>query len=195
MINDLKNKLIIVLLIIIFLGAFFGGLWVGHKTRPPSQVLVDTVYVYDTVVYTIPIEVPYYIVKTDTIIFKDTIEIPADVDTALILKNYYAEHYYNRTWEDSLIRIDQIDMVTENRIYAQKLDYKFLKPQTTIINNSYTNYYRYLSTGAFLALSGTEYIFGPKILYIDKSVSTGLEIGLNEKFVGISIGKTFKIGK
>lgn len=88
--NNLKNILIVIgVIIILLLGTFIGGYQYAKKvytTNPATYTNVivqrDTTWVRDS----IPYPKPVYI--------NDTIEIPANVDTAAIIKEYYKEKYY-----------------------------------------------------------------------------------------------------
>jgi hypothetical protein len=87
----------------------------------------DTAYVYDTTLKEIP--VPYPLPK-DT----EYVEIPANVDTSEILKDYFARLYYNQTISDSNLVAIIEDSVTQNRIIHRTFKYQWLQPQTVIIN-------------------------------------------------------------
>ncbi len=80
---------------------------------------------YDTVPK--EIKVPYA-VKGDSV----KVEVPADVDTALILQKYFNQYYYSQTIADSNIRATIKDSVTKNRISYRKFTYQLLKPTQLI---------------------------------------------------------------
>lgn len=140
-----NTNLVLLLLLLALLGACYLGYTLYPKIHKAPELVADTVLITDTVVHYIPDTVPYYIVRRDTIIYRDT--IPTIVDTAEILADYYAFHLYERTWQDSLIWATVRDGITENSIYDETFTYKILRPQT-VINNSYTSYSRYITVGA-----------------------------------------------
>jgi len=107
----------------------------NHSKCP--EITTNTVIIHDTIIYQIADTIPFYIQKTDTIIYTETIIQP--VDTAEILKNYFALHVYNRHWEDSLLSVNLRDTVTQNRFMGNDFNYRILRPQTiinTIVDNS-----------------------------------------------------------
>lgn len=139
--------LIAVSVSIVLLLTMLGG-WSLHKNLRPCPVIThDTTYVWDTVVHHITDLVPYYIVRTDTII--QTIEIPADVDTAAILRSFFSKYVYERKWEDTLIYVHLWDTITQNKSIGNEFTYKFKKPQTIVINNvdNSITYHSYVSVG------------------------------------------------
>jgi hypothetical protein len=147
---------LIAVAIVLLLG-ILGG-WRLHKTLRPCPVITqDTITLVDTVVHTIEIRVPYYIIHTDTIIWE--VEIPAQVDTAFILKDYFAKHVYTREWKDSLLYAVQVDTVSQNKISPQSFSYKILRPQTIITNtiDNTTTYNSYLTVGFTMLLNDPKY--------------------------------------
>lgn len=123
------------LMFMLVLGIFTG--WMGHKTTHICQTSqTDTVYVYDTVIRTIPktmfkfryLSVPELIL--DTVILKET----TPVDTATILKDYFAKVEFLRTFEDSNLKLTLTDTVTQNKIIGGGMQYQLLQPQTVVVN-------------------------------------------------------------
>jgi hypothetical protein len=136
-----KKLLIEVAIIIIFLFAvFIGGCRYGRTRVKCPEVTTDTILKYDTITYTIH-DVVTHVVR-DTIYYPDT--IPADVDTAAILKDYFAIYSYDWSKPDSIIDFNLKTTITENRPVKYDFSYKLLRPQTivnnvTTINNPYYN--------------------------------------------------------
>jgi len=137
-----------------------GGCQYHKKVFLGPEVQRDTIVLYDTVTHFIRDTVPYYIVKRDTVIVNH--HIPAIVDTAAILVDYFAIHYYTRTWQDSTVQITSEDAISENRFIDNRFTYKILRAQTVINNsvNEYT-YNRYLYGGLSVPLND------PKSMSID----------------------------
>ena len=145
--NVIYKILIGVAITLVILGlTWCNGYNTYHKKNPCPTVTQNTVYVHDTIHHNIPNDIYHYVYRTDTIIRVDS--FPRHVDTAFILRDYYAKHFYTRTWTDSLLSVELKDMVTENKPYPQKFTYEILRPQTvnvTKVDNSVVhNRYVYL---------------------------------------------------
>ena len=185
----MKDTLKYALLVIITVALMFTGGWVGYKMYPASHpciVTSDTVYVYDTIEHTILDTVPYYVVELDTIVYRDTVF--KDVDTANILKDYYALHYYTRTWEDSLLTVTLRDEISENKPMSNIFVYKILRPQVIVENvvNNYS-YTRYLLAG--FGMSVTEQMFPDvNVMYVSRSWYGGAEYNIRDKSFALKGG-------
>lgn len=150
--NWLKKNLAFILgglAIFIMVACFVSGCQY-HKHQnpcPEPTIVTNTVLIHDTIIHEIVDTFPFYIIKNDTIIYIE--EIPAVVDTAKILADYFALHVYSRSWTDSLLTVDLRDTVTQNRFLQNEFKYKILRPQAVInttVDNS-VNYYNYLYAG------------------------------------------------
>lgn len=100
---------------------------------PPPEVKVDTVTVVKEKNVEIPVKVyvPKEVIKTET----KYVEVPAKVDTAIILKDYFARHYYRDSARiDTLGYVIIEDEITENRIASRKTfgHYTIKIPERTI---------------------------------------------------------------
>lgn len=148
MITNIKNYLIGAgILITLLLFAFIGGCQRGKRIKVCPDIITNVVHVTDTIIHTIIDTFPYYISHTDTIIYTDTIIQP--VDTAAILRDYFALHIYSRNWTDSLLTVNLRDTVTQNSFLGNQFNYKILRPQTiinTVVDNS-IHYNKYLYAG------------------------------------------------
>jgi hypothetical protein len=173
-------------LVILACGIFIGRQWMKSSMDPMPVNTVDTVEIRDTILHEIPVN--HYFVDIDTVFFTDSILIPANIDTALILRDYYTTFKYERSWEDSLIKINFDDFISRNRITnSTPLKYELLKPQT-IITNNITNYTNYISIGANtdfnlnffnLDLTYTTSKFNYKLLYYPHQKAFGVGISYN----------------
>lgn len=156
--QKVKTYIIIVGLFLCVLAGFW--LW-GYATYPKKHKPVitnNTIIIHDTTKRIIVDRIPYYVVKTDTIIQTKTVF--TKVDTAKILQDYYAIHYYTRTWQDSLLRVTLEDAITENQSIDNKFTYEILRP-TQIANNiaeNLTHYNRYLNFGIDVPIKNINYI-------------------------------------
>jgi len=165
---------------------FLSGLYLGSR-RPTPINTVDTLYVYDTVWHTVYNTDTIYKEKLDTIIFTDSIPVlPTKEDTLRILSRYFAKFVYTGTIADSSVNIVIKDTISQNTIVGRSVSYKLLKPQTIINEITYEPFQRSVAIGGFGAIYDTKAIVGVSGLYQGESSSTGLQIGLNEKFFGIS---------
>lgn len=154
----LLNKVIIAIILTLFAASFIGGCQYGKARKKCPQITRDTILVYDTVSHYIVDSFPYYVLHTDTIIYRDTVF--KDVDTAVILKDYFALHVYSREWKDDSIQINLRDTVTQNRFLHNYITYKFKVPFTTIINtvDSTKTFNRYWYIGADIPISNPNYV-------------------------------------
>jgi hypothetical protein len=103
------------------------------------------------------------------------------VDTAEILKDYYAEHHYTRLWQDTLIAITKRDVIAKNDFLSSDLTYKLLKPMT-VINNTVTNNYfsRYIIFGADIPFKQVEHMnINIDVMYVTNRYYFG--IGYNSE--------------
>ena len=126
------NYIVVGFVLLGLLGVFYFGYTLYPKFNKCPQITSDTVYVKDTVWYYIPDTIPYYIVKHDTVFYPDS--IPMIVDTMAILKDYYAMHEQEREWKDSLLVVNLIDRISQNKTIDNVFTYKILRPQTVIHN-------------------------------------------------------------
>lgn len=104
-----------------------------------GNVIADTIYRTDTIKGdSIPVPYPIVqIVKEDSIVYK---EIPAQIDSAEVARQYYAERYYKRypIVDDSNVFVSFDALVSENRLrwvvpYVQIKRPRVINHYTTII--------------------------------------------------------------
>lgn len=182
------------------------GLWLGYTTyprwHPPPEIRSDTIYKVDTIPREIPNYPPHYIVIRDSIKVKDqhwmdSVLIAYKVDTAAILADYYAEHFYQRNWEDTLLAVHMTDVIAENRPIRSSFSYQILRPQQ-VINNSVVNttYTKYLYVGLGTTFGMAQYV-SLKLTLACPNYYFGLGYSPQEKFtkgyfdvnVGLSLWK------
>jgi hypothetical protein len=154
---------------VLMLLSFVGGCSYHKKTFQCPTITHDTITIRDTVTHTIPSYYPYYIQGKNTVIH-DT--IPQNIDTVVILHDYYNRHVYNRKWENDTLDVHLTDTISRNTPIGSLFSYK-IKVSFTTINNSIDNsihYTKYLYAGAtydikIKSLSFNAYFATPKILY------------------------------
>ena len=187
-----SNAWIVAVVILILTAAIFYFGYVMRGVWSPAPVPIhDTIYKVDTIEHHITSHYPYYIIKTDTVILRDT--IPAIVDTAAVLQLYYAFHTYTRAWEDSLLSVSLIDVVSENKVFDSDFSYQILRPQE-IINNTTINY----SYSKYLYIGGNIIIPDAKwsslaVFFASKQLLIGGGYIPYQK--GVSVTGAIRIGK
>ena len=180
---NIGKTIVSITFILLLIGCFIGGFYLNKKLNPCPIPETDTLFIYDTVYHNILY--PIYIVN-DTTIY-DT--VPLNVDTALILKNYFAKYVYSRSWSNDTIDIILKDTVTQNKFDGELLSYKIKTPFTSVVNEYNTYYNKYVSLGIDIPLNRLEmvefeglyttnkYYFG--IGYTPKYNSVSLKGGIN----------------
>ena len=180
MTSGTKNWIIAGMALIILTGIFFLGYSRFPVWNPQPAGSDSIVYVYDTFDHHIIDTFPFYIIKKDSIKYRDPVWMDSviqasKIDTTEInkfLRDYFAEHFYNRKWNDTLISINMGDIVTENQIVKSDITYKLLKPISIIDNTSTViNYSKYIYLGGSITIPNAEYsslgVYGafPKSLF------------------------------
>ena len=192
----MKNTLISIAIIILLAASFFGGWKAYQKFRPCPVIESDTVYVYDTVTRTIRDTIPWYIFRKDTVIVNHN--IPAIVDTAAILCDYYSIHYYTRDWydinqSDTLIHIRLEDVISENMPMDNNFSYRYYRPQV-VINNLVNNvsYSNYLYAGISVPLNDYKFAAGNVYFASDRLL---LGVGYIPYYKSLSLTGGVKIAR
>jgi hypothetical protein len=153
----IKQVIALGVLVLLIL-SFIGGCATHRKLFKCPKMTIDTIMVIDSFPKIIRDSFPYYTSKQDTVFYWDTVFY--DVDTAAILRDYFALHIYNRQWKDSLIRVNLSDTITQNRPIGNFFEYRILRPQT-IINNSVDNtitYNWYWTAGIDFPIKNIDYL-------------------------------------
>jgi hypothetical protein len=172
--------------LLVLLLMFGWGFRSGKRSVKPLVAQSDTVIVHDTTLRTIL--KPDYHLRLDTILHTDT--VPADVDTATILKDYFARFVYERRWLDKEVDITLSDTISQNKPLSEQISYRILRPQTIIYKTStyqkVSN--RYVYAGIFIntanaSLDGIEAIMAsPKwyggVGYMPMSKGVNLRVGV-----------------
>jgi hypothetical protein len=145
--NKVIKYLILVVSVLLLSGAFIGGCQWHKKYRSCPEIVTHTVILHDTILHRIVDSFPYYIVRRDSIVYRDTVF--KDVDTNAILEDYFALHYYSRTWEDSLLSAKSEDAISQNGFVDNKFTYRILRPQSITYNqiDNSVHYNKYLLLG------------------------------------------------
>jgi len=123
--------------------------------------------------------------KPGEVIYRDVpvyVEVPADVDTAAILKNYFAINIYKDTLnlKDSLGYIAILDSITQNGILSRQYDARLNKIQTnTFLKELNTQFYLGGSLG--MQLPDNLLIGGNALLKTKQDKVYGLGFGINSQ--------------
>lgn len=193
-----KDYIVIGLAAIALLAVWYLGYSMYPKLNESPSNAPDTLFIHDTVTHVIPDSIPYYIVKVDSVKIRDqkwmdSVILANKVDTAEILKDYYATHYYSRSWEDSLVTIKLSDEVSQNTFGKASLSYKFLKPQVIIRSDTTRyNYSKYLYLGLDVPIKDVRYT-NIDLIYAFKKGYTG--VGYNPMLNSVSIKGGFTLWK
>ena len=147
-----SGAILIALILIFWLGWHFGK----GRVRCP-EITNDTIVVHDTswhVIY----DTTFISSKPDTIYNTDTVY--KDVDTAVILKDYFLKKGYEWQKKDSNIVVNGYSIVKENRLISTDIKYKWLKPTTTTITNvdNSIHYNKYIYGGLGIPFKNFNYI-------------------------------------
>jgi hypothetical protein len=189
-----SNSWVVAIVVLLLFAAIFYFGYVMHGVWTEPDVVIDTITEYDTIEHHIISQVPYYIVKVDTILKSDTIIIHDTIQTidatAAIIQAYFSVYNYKRVWEDSLLKVTLSDVVSQNKILDSDFSYKIMKPQT-IINNT-------ISYSRYLYLGGTVNIPEAKgsslgVFFASKRMLIGSGYIPYQK--GVSLTGSFTIGK
>lgn len=209
----LKKTLVAISIVALLSIGFFTGFSVYPKLKPCPTIVTDTIVVYDSswhmisdsiglVIKDLKKEVEYWKNHRDTIKLPgEVIEIPADIDTAAILKDYYSVYKYGWEKSDSLINIVDSVIVTQNVPVYHSIRYKINKPFLTIINklDNSISYNRYLQVGSSIPLYNyRSKEFDPsyfkdmsfKVNYVFPKGFVGAEINHSMDYLSLCIGTT-----
>lgn len=189
----MKTILSAVIAAVLLALSFMGGCQYHLKTNPLAEASHDTTWIYDTMPHQMPTVPPGYIIKHDSIKYRDqkwmdSVLLASKIDTAAILANYFMLNYYTREWEDSLLYAKSEDVITENKFVDNVFTYKIKRPQTVInnvVNN--TNYSSYLYTGFSLLTSDYKYS-SFNVYFANKNILAGFGYIPYSKGVNVTLG-------
>ena len=193
--RNLQTLLIVVLAVFLFLQRSC-----SFTPKVEPEIITEIVTKFDTVKVTKKEYVPKYITKT--IVEIDSFQLP--IDTAFILRDYYAEYFYTDTIKiDTLGTIVINDTITRNLISMRDVQSNILIPTTTVTNTVYINkreLYGGISVSGVTKPSQGETpikFIGGELLYKNKKKQIyGFGLGVDETFTPIISGRMYwKIGK
>ena len=167
---DFSKLIVLVLIVVILLQTKCGS-----NIEPEVITTTKIETKYDTIKVDSLVYVPKWRTKVEVI--RD--EIPTEVDTLSILKDYYAKYIYIDTLDlDTFGSIVIKDTVTENKIKSRQFYSNIILPTTTITNTAYKNK-RKLYAGVNLSANRE----------VINQIGVGLILkGKNDKLYGIGLG-------
>lgn len=181
---DFSKLVVLVLVVVILLQTKCGS-----NVEPEVVTTTKIETKYDTIKVDSLVYVPKWRTKVEVI--RD--EIPAEVDTLSILKDYYAKYTYIDTLDlDTFGTIVVKDTVTENKIKSRQFYSNIILPTTTITNTAYKNK-RKLYSGVNLS-GNREAINQIGVGFILKGKNSklyGVGIGVNQNLQPIVTGSLY----
>ena len=193
--NNIQSILIVVLVIIILLMRQSDGGFGGDNT-----VIKDTTYVETIKWDTIKVPEITYVPKWRTKVVTKHDTIPTNIDTALILKDYYSKYFYSDTLSiDTIGSIVINDTITQNKILVRAPKVNVLIPtitkeiKITEVINEREFYY---GVGLHGNNEQLNYL-GGEFMYRTKNKQVyGIGVGINQDLKPIIGGRMYwKIGK
>lgn len=125
----------------------------------------QTIKIYDSTKKVIIPEVPA------TLTSYCIVPMPVNVDTAEILKRFFAVHTYSQTFADSNIVANILDTICQNKISGRSFSYKWIKPLRIVESTSITIEAKpksRLLLGFFVDGNAFNYGIGPKLSFQTK---------------------------
>lgn len=185
--GSIQTLTILVLIILIILMRMCSG-----KSNPAKEPKVITNTIVETKYDTIKETIKSYIPIPGPVRY-DTTYLYHDIDTAAILKDYFAEYTYNDTIDRDTVKIYINDKVTKNKIVSRDIKYEILYPTKiiTIKEEHYINQREFyigprlgatISGQTQLSFIGIESVFRSK-----KNKTFSVAAGVNQNF-GIELG-------
>ena len=177
--NNIQTVIIVVLIVVIILLRECGG--GKEKVDPEIERIVKIETKYDTIVKSVPTYVPEYRTRVITKTIHDTVKLT--IDTASILKDYFATYAYADTIKADSIDLVIFDTISQNKIISRGIDYSLIYPTTTITKEKTVNKREfYVGFGLMGNKSQINYIGSEFMLRTKKKQAYGVGIGLNNEF-------------
>lgn len=201
LLNNIQTIIIIVLVVFLILQRSC-----STPFSPEPKIITKVEIQYDTVEIEKIVYVPkwserivtknihhYY---TDTIVKFITEE--DEIDTAAILKDYFAKYYYEDTIElDTFGNLVIYDSLTQNKIFSRSIASNVVIPTKTITHEIYKNKLEfYAGAGIGVSPKSFNYLGGEMLLKTKKSQIYSLGVGFDEHLEPVITVRTYwKIGR
>jgi hypothetical protein len=186
--KNIQSVLIVVLVIALIIKSC------GDE-KPKPKVITHTKTEYITVENTIPSYIPKWKTRIDTVVETDSFLI--NVDTANILREYYAKYYYHDEQDFDSFKVIILDTITQNMITGRQIKYTLTYPKTIITEKIYINKREvYVGLGGVGNINQLNYV-GGELLYKTKNNKIyGFGGGINQNFQPVISARMYwKIGK
>jgi hypothetical protein len=193
LIKKVFNNIQIVLIIILVIALIIKSC--NSNETPKPKVITHTKTEYITVENTIPKYVPRWRTRIDTIYETDSFLI--NVDTASILKEYYAKYHYYDVQDFDSFKLTILDTVTQNMITSRQIKYTLRYPKITVTEKIYLNEKEfYAGLGGVGNSTQLNYV-GGEVLYKTKNYKIyGFGGGINQNLKPVVSARIYwKIGK
>lgn len=185
--KNIKNLLIVVLLIIIFLQRSC----TSTPTATEPKVITKIETKWDTVTVDKPVYIPKWNTKVITKV--DSILVNTPIDTLEVLKDYYAKNVYiDEISLDSLGVVTITDTIFQNSIFSRQVKSDILVPTTTIVEERYINNREFYYGFGLQGKSSQLNYLGGELLYRDKKRHIyGVGLGVNQNFEPVISGRMY----
>lgn len=130
-----------------------------------NTITKETTFIYDSTQKSIPVP------QAPASVSVFTVAVPVLVDTAEVLRRYFASYTYTQQIKDSSISAVIFDSVSQNRILKRKFEYKWLQPVRSIESTTITLPAKEkagIYLGGFIDHDQMGFGAGPKISYQTK---------------------------
>ena len=190
--NNIQTIIIIVLVVVIILLRECGG---GKETvEPEIERIVKIETKYDTIIKNVPTYIPEYRTRVVTKTVHDTVQL--SIDTASILKDYFATYSYIDTIDADSINLIIFDTISQNKILARNIDYSLIYPTTIITKERIINKREfYVGFGLGGSKSQISYLTGELMFRTKKKQMYGIGLGINsnlQPILGFKMGWKIK---
>lgn len=203
--KDFFKKIQPILIIILIVLLLLQGWYYRNSTPVEPTIITKVETKWDTVTIQsleyVPKLVDKVITKYETVYKVDSVLVNVEVDTANILKEYFAKNVYvDKIVLDTFGSVTLIDTISQNKIYSRKYTSDILIPTNTITNNIYINDKGFYAGGSLGINQKMLHSISGEILYKTKNSTifgVGLGLGVDNNLLSPVIsGKAYwKIGK
>ena len=188
-IGSIQNVLIIVLVLVLLYQS-----QCSRKDPVEPEVIVTIETKWDTVNVT----QTEYVPKWRTRVVTERVEVPSEIDTMSILRDYYAKYHYTDTLTlDTLGFLVLNDTISQNSILSRSFTSDISIPTTTITKEIYLNKREfYWGIGVNGGTSQLDYVGGEFMFKNKQRNMFGVGVGVNQDLQPTISGRMYwKIGK
>lgn len=188
-ISSIQNLLILILVVLVLFQS---------QCRRKPDVEPEVIVTIETKWDTVNVVQTEYVPKWRTRVVTERVEVPSDIDTMSILRDYYAKYYYTDTLTlDTLGFLVLNDTISQNSVMSRSFVSDISIPTTTITKEIYLNKREfYWGMGLSGDQSQLNYL-GGEFMYKNKQRNMfGVGMGVNQDLQPVVSGRMYwKIGK